>query len=288
MAIGRLKSGRRTSAREPLPILSFVEVERGPRVEVLPFDVEHGALSMPPHGHRFFELIYLERGSGTHFVSGTALPVGPGHLYVIAPGESHDARSIQGARGSFVIFTADALADGLAFLRPRGTPPHLVVPLRERGELAGQIAVLANELREQQLGFVEAARARLTLILVAVARLAASQTKDLTPASRPILGDVFRFIEARYMHPITPIDVARAVQKSPAYLTTLVRRETGRSIGAWILERRMVEARRRLLETEEPVEAIAEALGYESHSYFARRFRSVYGRSPIEVRRSAR
>jgi AraC-like DNA-binding protein len=135
------------------------------------------------------------------------------------------------------------------------------------------------------LGFAQAARARLILLLVASARLAAVEPACLP---RPLLARVFRFIDVRYKQPISLVDVARAVKKSPAYLTSVVKKETGRSVQAWIIERRMAEARRRLVETDEPVAEIAEDLGYADATYFARQFRKAHGATPLAWRRGSR
>jgi YesN/AraC family two-component response regulator len=96
----------------------------------------------------------------------------------------------------------------------------------------------------------------------------------------PKLAPVFRFIEANYRQPITLNDVAREVGYSPAYLTTLVQSQTGRSIKRWIIERRMDRARNLLANTTQTIQTIAEASGYNDAGYFARQFRQSHGVSP--------
>lgn len=103
----------------------------------------------------------------------------------------------------------------------------------------------------------------------------------------PQMSKVFRFIEASYNKPITLCDVARAVGYSPAYLTNLMRQQTGKSVHRWIVERRMTQALSLLLETEQAVNQIAEAVGYQDACHFSRYFRQLYGTSP-QAWRSAR
>ncbi|MCZ0738369.1 AraC family transcriptional regulator [Phreatobacter sp. AB_2022a] len=50
---------------------------------------------------------------------------------------------------------------------------------------------------------------------------------------------------------------------------------------------RLLEARRRLIETGEPVSAVAFAVGYESPTQFSRDYRRAYGASPRSERRAA-
>lgn len=94
------------------------------------------------------------------------------------------------------------------------------------------------------------------------------------------LQNVFDYIEANYNREITLSDVARAIGYSPAYLTNRVKHETGRTINAWIIERRMAEARSLLLETDWSVEQIANSVGYLNASYFFRQFRQYQGTTP--------
>jgi AraC-like DNA-binding protein len=69
---------------------------------------------------------------------------------------------------------------------------------------------------------------------------------DLEFTDEPLLAQVFGFIEERYRDRISLSDAARAVGLTPGHLTTVVRRKTGRTVGEWIAERRMAEARRLL------------------------------------------
>lgn len=94
------------------------------------------------------------------------------------------------------------------------------------------------------------------------------------------LQDVFDYIEANYNREITLSDVAQAIGYSPAYLTNRVKHETGRTINAWIIERRMVAARSLLLETDWSIEQIANTVGYLNASYFFRQFRQYQGTTP--------
>ncbi|WP_242040242.1 helix-turn-helix domain-containing protein [Anabaena subtropica] len=106
--------------------------------------------------------------------------------------------------------------------------------------------------------------------------------------SQPLLSHVFRFIETNYHNSISLREVAEAVSRSPAYLTDLVRRETGKTVLCWIVERRMVEARRLLLETDHSVEQIAEAVGYLDRRHFGRQFLRFHNTTPQTWRKSHR
>ena len=82
------------------------------------------------------------------------------------------------------------------------------------------------------------------------------------------------------------MDVARAVGRSGAHVASVVRQETGRTVGEWIREVRMAEARRRLRGTDEQVEVLAQRVGYADVTHFIRVFRRVHGVTPAAWRKS--
>ncbi len=100
----------------------------------------------------------------------------------------------------------------------------------------------------------------------------------------PKLETVFKFIENHYQQPIHLSDVASAAGYSPAYLTNLSQSYTGKTVKSWIIERRMVQAKRLLRETAQSIKKIAETSGYADAGYFTRQFRQLHGMTPKQWR----
>ncbi|WP_339376860.1 response regulator transcription factor [Nostoc sp. 106C] len=107
-------------------------------------------------------------------------------------------------------------------------------------------------------------------------------------SSNSLLNEVFQFIENNYHQSITLQDVAKAVGYSPAYLTDLVKRLTGNTVQRWIIKRRMAAACSLLLETDQSVNQIAEAVGYNDKNYFFNQFRQYHGITPKSWRNKHR
>ena len=107
--------------------------------------------------------------------------------------------------------------------------------------------------------------------------------------SVPRLNKVFNFIDLNYQHNIRLKEVAQAVGYSSAYLTDLVRRMTGKTVNDWIIVRRLEEAKRLLLETEDSIEQIAFNVGYKNINHFYCQFRNYCQNTPRvwrEIQRS--
>jgi AraC-like DNA-binding protein len=109
-----------------------------------------------------------------------------------------------------------------------------------------------------------------------------------TDGARRLITDALRFIDDNYRRPITLADVAKAVKRSRAYLTDLMHRDTGQTVGAWITERRMAEARRLLLETDMDIARIARSVTFLDGPYFRRLFKRMHGMPPGEWRAARR
>ena len=259
------------------------------------------------HAHDFLALAYFERGGGSLRLGNREWRVEAGDVYVIAPGEGvgvgGNATGLVEAEGWAVFFPPEVLgpqAPG-AFLSWRAHPllfpfvrgaaggaQRLKVPPADRSSWSERFLVLERELRQRRDGYREAVLAHLTLLLVGVGRLATDVVGDLRLKDEPLLAAVFGFIEERYREPISLKDVARAVSLSPGHLTTVVRRKTGRTVGEWITEQRMVEARRLLVETDLAVEEVGRRVGYNDPGYFVRTFRRAHGATPLGWRRAGR
>jgi AraC family transcriptional regulator, transcriptional activator of pobA len=256
------------------------------------------------HAHDFLVLAYFERGGGSMWLGDREWRVEAGDVYVIAPGEvvrAGDASGLEEAEGWGVFFPPEVLgpqAPG-AFLSWRAHPllfpfvrgaaggaQRLKVPPKDRPSWSERLLALDLELRQRHDGYREAVLAHLTLLLVGVGRLAADVVGDLRLKDEPLLAGVFGFIEERYRERVSLKGVARAVSLSRGHLTTVVRRKTGRTVQEWIAERRMVEARRLLVETDLAVEEVGRRLGYGDAGYFVRSFRRAHGATPLGWRRA--
>ncbi len=120
--------------------------------------------------------------------------------------------------------------------------------------------------------------------------LAPSHATALAPGrdnarSKALVRDALEIIDRRYAEFIGPAEIARELGRHPAYLTNLVREATGKSLGTWLIERRLGAARVLLSKTDDPVGEIAAAVGYVDVSHFARYFTRRYGTPPARWRR---
>ena len=288
---------------DQLPVLTAPARTGGAAVDVIAFSAGHERSLLGPHLHGDLELMLYAEGGGTDRLGAAAFEVQAGDLVLVTPGIVHDASGLGDSRGWAVEFAAEAASRsgtgagtwwGNPLLSPfvaAGTAPAYArfhVPEPDQPRWAGRLAEMEREQGARAEGWQDVVGALLQVVLVELARLAAPFTAGLRQQSDTLLAEAFEVIEARHRERLSTADVAAAVGLTPGYLTTLVRRRTGRTVLDWILERRMAAARELLLASDLSAEEVARRVGFSDPAYFNRRFRQHHGVAPGRWRVEAR
>ena len=101
----------------------------------------------------------------------------------------------------------------------------------------------------------------------------------------PRLSRMMTYIEDHLTAKIELADIAAHVGISRTYASAVFKEELGMTISEFIMNERMLEAKRMLRDTDLSVAAIADRLGFCSQSYFTKNFNGSEGMTPVEYRR---
>ena len=237
------------------------------------------------HIHDFPALWYLP-ASGLVYVAAAGQVLDPGRLELRDDGVAvfFDPAALgEDARSPWPAWRAHPLL--FPFLHGQvGGILRLDVPAARRSAWDAAIRSIETELDVRQDGYRQAALAHLTLLLIDLARLAGPVVAELRRSGEPLLAEVFEVIDRRHAEQLSLRDVAGELGMTPGHLTTVVRRRTGRTVGEWITDRRMAEARGLLTETDLPVHEVARRVGVPDPGYFSRLFTRTHGVSPRKWR----
>jgi transcriptional regulator GlxA family with amidase domain len=102
----------------------------------------------------------------------------------------------------------------------------------------------------------------------------------------PKLVQVIQMMERATEEPISPSDLAKAVNMSTRQLERLFRRYLSRSPKRYYMELRLEKARSLLLQTDMSVINVALACGFTSPSHFSKCYRAHFDRTPYRERGS--
>lgn len=240
-----------------------------------------------PAVHSYAALVFHVGGSSAVEQRGR-WRLGEGDVLLVPAGEPHrlvEARAAERWGLGFCVpcFAADETAALLEpFERVRAGASAVVrIPGARHAFLESLFRELETACARVDPGGIAAQWSLLTLVLDEVARAASPAPAGARPS---LVSECLRVIERRCLEPLSLGDVAAAVSRSPAHVTTALRKATGRSAQEWIIAGRMAEARRRLLHSDELVDVIAERVGYADPTHFIRMFRRHHGATPAAWR----
>ena len=99
------------------------------------------------------------------------------------------------------------------------------------------------------------------------------------------LASAIELMERHLENPLPISAIARRIGVSTRTLETIFERAIGETPGAYALRLRLNAARRLVLDTTEPMAAIATRSGFSSAAAFSRAFTKAFGRPPTRMRR---
>lgn len=244
----------------------------------------------PPasHEHDFYEMFLVESGTVHHQVNSESEQLSTGDLVFIRPSDRH---ALWSARGS--------QAGVMNLMFRRSTIEQLWA--RYGDDLGARFFCSPQEQPE-------------TLRLDRVFHLNLVDEFNFlisAPPSRMVVdGFLTRFLAGQAMTPIPLPDVPlwlsnglkRADQpdvlcrgarglvvacgRSQEHVARMVKQHLGRSTSEIMNAKRMAYAARLLLTTDQPVEAIGLACGFENQGYFFRLFKNHHGTTPYQFRKT--
>ena len=249
---------------------------------------------IPPHVHRdTWELNFTKCGNGIRTLGDSVEPFVCGDVVLTPPHVKHfwDFRPWKKKFCTYCVFIRERWIDELQRAIPtlaNDLAPllHTPVSIVSRGSLRAKARELLETLSaqgesEQALGIV-----RLLLLFAQVSADAERIRHPVVLSPDEQAREDFRlYFICNYMRPIRLDDAAREFGKSRSGFCDYVKRVTGKTLVACLMETRMEKACELLETTMASVAEIAERVGIDDAAYFSRVFSRHMGMSPVAWRR---
>ena len=242
------------------------------------------------------QLLYIERGQGALLSDGGEVALEPPSLVSMPCDSPHAFRFGPDAKG-WVLSVAEmlfydprvAITDKDRFLQ-RQAVEH--VPIAAGDEHARLIRLLFRDLERRRVDanipVTDGVLALLSLLFSLAQEISSAATQRQDGAQLPrrtLFRRFMQLVETSFRDNLPVSGYADALGSSQATLARACREVTGKSPGALVNERRLLEAKRSLSLTTASVKQIADNLGYVDPAYFARSFRRHTGTTATEFRR---
>ena len=288
---------------EQLPVYSlhnFSSPERkNQQFQVEVFDAKRHFSVKYPHRHDFFEVLYLQKGSGYHVIDANKYRIKPPCVFFMSPGQAHKLELSQDIEGYIFIFTADF------YLLNRSNRNSLIEfpffytihqdnpPLQLNNE--GDIRFLESLFRQGIAEIDQSGehipgmlRSILDLILTTCASRYPVNENPLNKGKGQILvKKFFHLIEENNQKNLSPGDYAGLIGVTANHLTQTVKVLTGKTSLQIIKAKQLLEIKRLLVHTNLNISEIASQLNFEDPSYFSKFFKRETGLTPLQYRGEA-
>lgn len=285
---------------EQLPVYSldnFSSPERkSQQFQVEVFDANRHFSVKYPHRHDFFEVLYLQKGSGYHVIDGNKYEIKPPCVFFMSPGQAHKLELSHDIEGFIFIFTSDfyllnrsnqnsLIEFPFFYTIHQDNPPLLLEDESDIRFLESLFRQSIAEISRPGDYFQEMLRSILDLILTTCAARYQVNENMLNKGKGQILVKrFFHLVEENHQKNLSLSDYSGMIGVTPNHLTQTVKLLTGKTSSQIIKAKQLLEIKRLLVHTNLSVSEIANQLNFEDQSYFTKFFKRETGITPIQYR----
>lgn len=249
-----------------------------------------------PHGHDFYLILIITKGSGVHYIDSTKYDVVPGAMFIISPGQIHKWELSIDTDGYVLFFTkkyflldfnSERLTK-LPFLQSTFSQPHILLNKEQQLEMIQIYKKIHNEYRCRYLNYHELIRIYLNEMFIKLARFYSTKN-SLKSVYNYELIQLNRFeslIDLHYKTHKSLSFYAEELNISLKQLSYLCKKVLDKKPSEMLSDRLILEAKRLIIHSDLSICLIADSLNFSDNSYFARTFKKACNQTPDQYRSS--
>lgn len=263
----------------------------------------HRFAAMPEHMHAFIELNYMYSGRCRQTINGSVVELSQGQICLLDTDVPHSISTLDeedilinillrketlnaafltrlGSDGRLSDFLVNAQSPSAAHDR------YLVFRSENCHNLHYTLASMMCEYFDPRDFSADMINGYMIIVFTELMRVLKQDTAlhELPPTKRADLLEILQYLE-RHFNDCSLKDLAARFNFNPNYLGNLLKKSTGKTFGELVQEHRMSYAALLLTCSDRPIGDIAEECGYESLSFFYKKFADRYGLPPLLYRK---
>lgn len=257
-----------------------------------------------PHKHNFFEIVYIEKGSGYQCINQHEFAYQEGNIFLLPPLDCHSFKIEEASRFYFIRFTDhyflknDSLTnyrdwfDRMAYILANynKVPGDIISSDRERNYIIQNIKTIHQEYLSSDSYSEDIIAGAIASILNILARSIEKKYVEQANELDSRFGEILRYINTN----ITDIDklrvplLAAKFNISKTYFSEYFKKQAGTSLADYILKSKLRIVETKILHTDLSLKEIAYQLNFTDSSHLARTFKKAYGMTAREFKNSGK
>ena len=257
----------------------------------------------PEHRHNYIEMLVMLEGSlTTSIVDGDTIKLNVGDILLMNRHARHEIMpcGADDIAVNLIILPEFFSRNSVSYDRENVLRDFIISSLSEKKRYSDYIlyhtkGVLTIEnlmenllwtLSESHNEMNQIVNSTMDLLLMNLAALSGDTLKDMGSKARNITISSLEYIDQNFRNG-TLEELASKTGYSTAYLSRLLKSNTGKNFKQLLQQRKLQQSAYFLENTTLTTERIIEEIGYENSAYFYRKFAEKYGCSPRDYRKRA-
>lgn len=238
--------------------------------------VKRSIQGWPEHSHDFYEIEYILSGSGTLILNDNRYRFSENTLMFFTPLDFEKLESKSDITLLNISFNTEWIPDSII--------NYLTMPAVMHNYYFPYVERLTEEYNNSEKYNNTVIDNLLSVLLVDISR--GIRKKEIEQGKRHSknVRAALRYIQLHFRENITLDDVSKHVYTASTYLSSIFKKHTGKTFSEYLVEQRLMYARRLLCHTNHSITDIGFESGFSTYSHFSRCFKKKYGITPKQMR----
>lgn len=253
-----------------------------------------------PHKHNFFEIVYVEKGSGMQCINEHQFAFHEGNIFMLPPLDCHTFKLAEPTRFYFIRFTDHYFLNGggltdynswfdkISFILANynKVPGDIIASDRERQFIISNIKSIYQESLSLDNYSEIIISSAIASILNLLARSIEKKYVDLANEIDNRFGDVLRYINTHIFdgEKLRVPNLASVFGISKTYFSEYFKKQAGVSLADYIIKSKLKIVETKVMHTDLSLKEMAYQLNFTDSSHLSRSFKKAYGFTVSEFR----
>lgn len=253
------------------------------------------------HTHDFAEFVYVLNGKAKQYINGIAHEVQRGDFMIINYNQTHAfeaeesftyvdillepqfmSTELLNTENIFEIFSIAMFKEFESF--SENTPQFISFSGRHMFEIENIINNMIIEFEEKDTGYLSIISGYMRVVFSMVLRKMGTFASESYMHQTKINAEIIEYIDAHCHEKISLSYLAEKSFYNPAYFSHAFKKYCGKSLKAYVKEKRVMHAVDMLEATDYSISSIGELVGYEDKTSFYKAFKEITGKTPAKYR----